>query len=262
MPQVMCPNCGTTINLEKRKSIDFSLIQKATRTQPRSFTKLLHITKLPRKTLSLRLKEMCKENILVKEQGMYKLNGESEYDNNGGRYSRRYSKIFEDRRFRTGLLLVVLLAASSTSGYALARFLLPADVVQGPMVIGKITMTLVISDVDDLYSWQTFINFNSSELTPIKTIPGDFVGVGYPFFLNATDIGEDNLLLGGTLCGTVPGKSTETPEILATIIFGYCVTDFEEPEISFTQEGFYKTYLIDSTGSFIPILEDTLTLTT
>ena len=159
-------------------------------------------------------------------------------------------------------MLVVLLVASSTSGYALARFLSPVDVDQGPVIVGKFAMTLSVCDVTDLYSWQVFISFDSDELEAVKTIPGEFVGVGYPFFLNATDVGEDRLLLGGTLCGNVPGKSTEASETLATIIFGYYTADFGMPEISFTQEGFFKTYLLDSTGSFIPIQKDTLTLTT
>jgi hypothetical protein len=258
----MCPNCGTTISLEKRKKIDFNLIQKATSVQPRSFTKLLHITRLPRKTLALRLKEMCKDNILTKEQGKYMLNGASEYDNNGGKFSKKFSNVLKDRRFRTGLMLIALLIASSTSGYALARFLAPTEIKQEPTIVGKFTMVLTVSEVEDLYSWQAFINFNSSDLKIVRTDSGGFVGVEYPFFLNATDIGEGRLLLGGTLYGNVPGKSTDTPRTLATITFGYYTTDFEEPTLSFTQEGFFKTYLLDSTESFIPLREDTVTLTT
>ena len=50
MPRIMCPNCGLTISLEERRNLDFNLIKDATRKKPTSFTKLLHITKLPRKT--------------------------------------------------------------------------------------------------------------------------------------------------------------------------------------------------------------------
>ena len=48
MPQVTCPNCGMTINLENRREIDFGLIKNATGKHPRTFTELLHITKLSR----------------------------------------------------------------------------------------------------------------------------------------------------------------------------------------------------------------------
>ncbi len=259
MPQIMCPNCGTTINLEKRKKVDFSLIQKATSTQPRSFTKLLHITRLPRKTLSLRLTEMCKDNILIKDQGKYRLNEASVY-NNRGKFARGFSNMFQDKRLRTGLMLVALLIASSTSGYALARLLAPTDIRSEPTIIGEFTMALTVSNVEDLYSWQAFISFDSTELKVVKADSAGFVGTQYPFFLNATDIGEGRLLLGGTLFGSVPGESTDIPKTLATIVFGYYTTGYEEPILSFTEEGFFKTYLLDSTGSFISLHEDTVTL--
>ena len=79
MPQITCPNCGTTINLENRRALDFKLIRSATDKTPRTFTELLHITKLSRKTLNLRLKELCAEGILLKNDGMYSSNGASEF---------------------------------------------------------------------------------------------------------------------------------------------------------------------------------------
>lgn len=74
MPQIRCPNCGMTINLENRREIDLGMILKALEKKPRSFTELLHITHLPRKTLDLRLKYLIKSGAIVKDEG-YRLNG-------------------------------------------------------------------------------------------------------------------------------------------------------------------------------------------
>jgi len=258
MPQIVCPNCGMTINLEKRKEADFNLIRDATRKKPESFTRLLRITKLPRKTLALRLKTMCEDDILIKKDGKYMLNGASKFDNNGGKFAKRVSNLFENRRFKTGLMLIALLIGSSTSGYVLAKFFAPNETYQQPTVIGNFTMALEINNVDDLYTWQTLITFNSSQLKIIKNDPGEFLGTDYPFFLNASDIGEGRLLLGGTLYGSVTGKNGNGT--LATIIFGYFVDEYEEPTLSFSEKGLFKTFLLDSRDSIIPIEDSTIKL--
>lgn len=256
----MCPNCGMTITLEKRRNIDFNLIKDATKNDPKSFTNLLRFTKLPRKTLALRLKAMCKDNILVKEHGKYKLNGVSKM--NGQKFTDRLPTMFGDRRFKTGLMIIALLIFSSTSGYALARFLATTETPKGPTIIGTFTMALEVSNVADLYSWQAFITFNSSQLETVKAYPGDFVGLDYPLFLNATDIGEGRLLLGGTLSADVneSGKSTTSPKTLAFIVFGYYERAYENPELSFSEDGLFQTFLLDSKGSDIPVARGTLTL--
>jgi len=56
-----------TINLEKRKEIDFYLIKKTTKNTPQTFTELLHITRVSGRTLSVRLKELCEKGILPKK---------------------------------------------------------------------------------------------------------------------------------------------------------------------------------------------------
>jgi hypothetical protein len=71
MPQVRCPNCGTTINLETRKETDFNLIINALHKNPKTFTQLLNYTRLPRKTLSLRLKELCDRGVIIKDGGYH-----------------------------------------------------------------------------------------------------------------------------------------------------------------------------------------------
>ncbi len=72
-PQITCPRCGSTINLENRKEVDFKKIMYALNKSPKTFTELLAITNLPRKTLSLRLKDLCSSGSIVKDGG-YHLN--------------------------------------------------------------------------------------------------------------------------------------------------------------------------------------------
>jgi len=68
-PQITCPHCGSTINLENRKEVDFEKIIYALNNSPKTFTELLEITSLPRKTLSLRLKDLCNSGSIVKDGG-------------------------------------------------------------------------------------------------------------------------------------------------------------------------------------------------
>ncbi|MGD8565576.1 MAG: cohesin domain-containing protein [Candidatus Bathyarchaeota archaeon] len=244
--------------MEERRNIDINLIKNATSKQPTSFTGLLHITKLPRKTLALRLKDMCEEKILVKENGLYKLNGASSFYDNSNT-SKGFASILKDKRFRTGLMLIVFLIGSSASGYALARFFTTTEISSGPQVLGEFRMTIEVNGVTDLYTWQVLMTFNSSELVVTNAYPGRFFEIDYPFFLNATDIGEGKLLLGGTLSGDIPGESGSGT--LATVVFGYLTPEYKEPEISFNEKGFFQTLLIDSTRADIPNKESKITLT-
>jgi PKD repeat protein len=72
-PQITCPHCGNTINLENRREVDFEKIMYALDKSPKTFTELLAITSLPRKTLSIRLKELCSSGSIIKDGG-YHLN--------------------------------------------------------------------------------------------------------------------------------------------------------------------------------------------
>jgi PKD repeat protein len=80
-PQITCPHCGSTINLENRKEVDFEKIMHALSKSPKTFTELLAITSLPRKTLSLRLKDLCSSGSIVKDGG-YHLNSSIKPTNN------------------------------------------------------------------------------------------------------------------------------------------------------------------------------------
>lgn len=259
MPRIRCPNCGTTINLENRREIDFSLIKKATKRRPSTFTELLHITGLPRKTLSLRLKELCTTGALVKNEHMYELNGASSFE--GESSMKKYSKVFQNGKIRTGFMLLALLVCFSASGYVVARYLSvqPLDdaVPQGPEILGTFTMALDINDVNNLYDWQVAIVYDSSKLEVQGIAAGDFLLEDYPFFLNSTDSFEDLVLLAGCLKGASPGKSGSGR--LATITFGYFTEDYEGPHI--VEEKVFETILRDPEGNLIPIEESTLALT-
>jgi hypothetical protein len=261
MPQIMCPNCGMTINLENRKKIDQDLIMSAVKKKPRTFTELLHITKLSRKTLSFRLKELCVDSAIVKQADMYRLNGVSGFENNRSNLAKGFSDVLHDRRIRTGLMLIALLTCSSVSGYVFATFLAPKEEpYQGPVIIGNFTMALDIHNVEDLYGWQAAIFYNQSQLTVLKIAPESFVGMigEYPLFVSSTDNGN-LLLIAGSLFGDVHGNSGSGR--LATVVFGYFTKSYDEPKITLRDPNDFETLLLNSNGQSIPVNESTLTLT-
>jgi len=263
MPQVTCPNCGMTINLKNRKEIDVNLIKSAAKT-PRTFTELLRVTRLPRKTLSLRLKELCVSGTIVKSDGVYKLNGVSEFWSDGGKSMGRVSGVFRDRRMRTGLMLIAFMISFSTSGYVLAKLLTPQYIqtYQEPVIIGNFTMALDIYNVEDLFGWQVVMTFDSSELKVLKVSPGDFFTFNDPRYPQGprllSDIYGSRLMLGSCLYGDMPGKHGSGR--LATIVFGYFTENYDAPKI--VPEEIFQTLLLDSQGQPIPVKDSTLTLTT
>jgi hypothetical protein len=252
MPQITCPNCGTTISLENRREVDFTLIRNAADRHPRTFTELLHITKLSRKTLNLRLKQLCAEGILTKEEGMYKSNGASGFGNNGGHLMKGLSRVFDDRRMRTGLMLAALLVTFSVSGYVLAMMVAPTTYVEPqaePKPLGSFVMALNVNNVNDLYGWQAAIVFNSTQIRVAEAKAGDFMKAEYPLFLNSTTTADGLLLLCGSLEGNVQGRTGSGT--LATIVFEYYVSNYESPSIVDHWTGF-GTWLQNSELADIP----------
>ena len=261
MPQITCPNCGTTINLENRRQVDFTLIRNATDKRPRTFTELLHVTKLSRKTLNLRLKDLCTEGLLTKEEGMYKSNGASKFGNNGGRFMKSLSRGLDDRRMRTGLTLIAILAFFSVSGFVLAMMVAPTTHVEPhvvePKALGTFTMALDASNVKDLYAWQAAIVFNPTQVKVNEAKAGDFMKAEYPLFVNSTDTMDGLLLLSGSLEGNAQGMTGSGT--LATIVFEYYVNSYELPSIA-NQEAGFDTWLGDSSLATIPGGRTLLTL--
>lgn len=260
MPQITCPNCGTTITLENRREVDFTLIRNATDKRPRTFTEVLHITKLSRKTLNLRLKKLCAEGLLTKEEGMYKWNGASASGNNGGHLVKGLSRVFDGRRMRTGVMLVALLASFSVSGYVLAMMFAPTmhfEPYAEPRALGSFTMALDVNNVNDLYAWQVAIVFDSTQMKVVEAKAADFIEAEYPLFLNSTDTMKGLLLLYGGLKGNVGGKTGSGR--LATIVFEYYVNNYGPPSIVDHVAGF-DTWLKNSELALIPGRQTLLTL--
>jgi len=233
--------------LENRREVDFTLIRNATNRHPRTFTELLHITRLSRKTLNVRLKELCAEGILLKEEGMYKSDGASEYEGKGGHFVKGLSRVFDDKRVRTGFMLVALLASFSVSGYVLAKMVAPTTYVQPlvePKALGTFTMALDANNVSDLYAWQAAIVFNSTQMKVTEARASDFMKSEYPLFDNSTTTSDGLLLLFGSLKGQVQGKTGSGT--LAIIVFEYYVNNYGLPSIVSQRAGF-DTWLEDST---------------
>ena len=236
--------------MENRREVDFKLIRDATDRHPRTFTDLLHITRLSRKTLNVRLKELCAEGALLKEEGMYKSNGVSEFGNNGGHIMKGFSKMFEDKRIRTGLMLVALLASFSASGYVLAMMVAPTTYVQPhvePSALGTFTVAVNVNNVSDLYAWQAAITFNPAQLKVTETKPGDFMSVEFPYFDSSTKSSDGLLLLFGTLRGNATGITGSGT--LATVVFEYYVAGYTPPSIVSQKAGF-DTWLAQADQDF------------
>jgi len=258
MPQIMCPNCGMTINLENRKKIDFNLIKNATKKEPRTFTELLRATKLSRKTLSFRLNELCEKGALVKHAGKYKSNGGSEFESSNTNLVEGFSRVFHDKRVKTGLILIAILIGYSTSGYVLARFFTSPSIKeasQEPVIIGNFTMNLNVNNVTDLYGWQVAIAYNQSDIKILKITQGELNSL--PYVLNQTDL-KNLLLLGGTLAlGPVLGINGSGT--LVTITFGYFAENYDSPQI--VLDAIFDTFMFNSQKSIMPLENSTLTLT-
>ena len=229
--------------MENRREVDQDLIKQATQKGPTTFTELLHATRLPRKTLSVRLKVMCENGMLVKQEGAYMLNGAVGFDRNGGHLMRGVSRMLSDRRIRTGLMLVAFLLSSSVSGYVLATLMATRPVDNSPQFKGTFTMTLNVHDVEDFCAWQILVTYDPAKVGVKAAVSGEFVGAEpidpYKgvFTKNADISGE--LLLGGSIITGTPKSGDGT---LAIVTFGYYTEDYVLPEVASTA----KTYWINS----------------
>lgn len=266
MPQIRCPNCGLTINLENRKATDVRLITTAVQHNATSFTDLLRTTKLPRKTLSLRLKEMCGHGVLAKVDGAYKLNGVSGPEKRIASPFNRVASVVSDRRVKGLILLGLVLIGFPAMSYALATLFSQGpsiNVAPEPQLLGNFTATVEAHDVKDLYAWQAVIAFNMSELKFLKITPGKDFNVTFPFFPQPADLGNGMMLVGGvhgTLKGPCLGVDFPVKGSLAVIVFGYYVSNYQSPRIARSGGGF-ETKLLDSQQRKIPLSDSTLSLT-
>jgi hypothetical protein len=95
------------------------------------------------------------------------------------------------------------------------------------------------------------VTFNGSELKVLNVAQGNFLTpLGFPYFFNATWMGDDVLMVGGTAQADMPGESGSGK--LASVVFGYYATEYKLPKI--TPEAYYEeTFLLDSQLSQIPL---------
>jgi DNA-directed RNA polymerase subunit RPC12/RpoP len=261
MPQIRCPNCGMTISLKNRKEADEQMITNAVRGGPKTFTYLLHTTRLPRKTLSLRLKELCEGGMMAKDEEGYVLNGTPVFSSRIGGALNRFSSMSTDKRVRAGILLALLIVSMPVAAQVLAQFFnaqpstqpeVPA-VASIPTVAGNFTMTLDVQNVNDLYFWQVAITFNAKEMKVLSVAPGVFPESQYPGMLTSADNKNGLLTVGDFLLRPVLGWSGSGR--LSTIVFGYFTNGYTLPKISMTAA--QETTLLDSSGNAIPLGQQT-----
>jgi hypothetical protein len=247
-PQIRCPNCGITINSENRRKIDLSMIVRAVQKKPQSFTDLLKMTKLPRKTLSIRLKDLVGMNI-IKKNGLYYLNEEADTKE---LVNVQKPPIVIRRKVLLALLVLAVMAPVSLQAYAMfqANLFAPPQ----PVVKGYFTATLYIANVQDLYGWSAVISYDSDHTNWIEILPGSIDEL--PYALNNTFPEMGLLLVGNTLIGDDPGITVSDRAPLISIKFAYYSEDYTEPSL-LSEYLWHETKLLNSNKE--PISTDTLT---
>jgi len=269
MPQVRCPRCGSTINLENRKETDFSLILSALRSKARSFSELLRITGLPRKTLDIRLKELCVEDAIIKNK-LYYFNQAHPH-----RYLENKLMIGHTRMFNRKaivLLLLVCVGLPLTTRFAMA--MLFQNPIAQPQPLGYYTATITVNGVSDVYGWQAGIRFDPTNLKVIDIIPGDFLiekekntiisslketdqnENAEALFLTAT---SGNVLVVGQTLLAKSGPTTNSDGVLATIVFAY-YKSYQAPELVFGESPQYNTMLLRMDTTEIQLSENTIAM--
>lgn len=241
MPQIRCPSCGTSINLEARRETDLSLILNSLRSGPKTFTQLLRATRLPRKTLSLRLNDLVNSEAIIKDGG-YRLNEALPFDL---RRKMNMKRTFQFSRKNMMLTLLILcmgvLLAQAYGQYMFAPPTPPPT--PKPTITETFKVNIIIHDVTDLCAWQVKVVFDPNALIVTNVVEGPFLqGVDNPVttvFVVRTHIVEgifedyadgpftivsdektsvNSVLIGCCLLGDLPGVSGSG--ILATITFG------------------------------------------
>lgn len=250
MPQIRCPNCGTNINLESRRELDYRMIMSTIEKGPKSFTDLLKTTGLPRKTLNVRLTALRDSGVIVKDGG-YRLSGAPYLEKWGNKMRLSEGRPLAKPSFFTRknvLIALMLLVIAGPIAANVSAMLFRASPPPPPPseYIGTFMMDIKIDDVTDLFAWQTDIHFDQSELVFVDAIEGSFLNASAPYGTNlvfADDGSPGELLVFGCILGmNVPGVGgTGT---LATITFGYKSSNYQLPTIVYGD--YFETFLWNS----------------
>jgi hypothetical protein len=247
-PQIRCPNCGTTINSENRRKIDFDLILTAVKKKPRSFTELLKITTLPRKTLAIRLKELINVNAVTKDKLYYFNQNEAPEI----ACTLQKNSFIYNKKILFALALLFIVIPTSMHVYAMLTSPPPRQ------VKGFFKATLRVYNVENLIAWEAVIRYDSNNTQIIYATP-IWLGTEFPFFVNATIPEFDLFLLGNLIFGNASAKTGSGD--LATIIFAYYTEDYKLPELLFDFK-WYPTKLYTYNRQVISLESTTLSLET
>lgn len=243
-PQIRCPNCGITINSENRRKTDLGLIVRAVQKKPRSFTDLLKITELPRKTLSLRLKELMGMDVLTKN-GLYYFNEEANCTKELMQVQK--NPIVIRRKMLLAFVVLAIMVPAGLQAYAL--FQPKVDTPPPPTIKGYFTAHVLVEDVTDLYGWSAVIEYDTDNTRWVEIMPGSvdthrYVNNSFP------EIGV--LLVGGLIQYGQNQGVTGSDLTLVSIKFGYYSEDFVDP-ILLDEYVPHKTTLLNSDNEKIPI---------
>jgi len=238
-------------------------MQKSSKT----FTDLLKITGLPRKTLSMRLTALCDSGVIVKDGG-YRLNGSSRVENCGGKMDLPESQALTKPSFFTRrnviiTLMLVMIAVPIAANVSAMLFSSPSPPQPEPQYIGTFKAYIKVSNVIDLFAWQVVIYADSLELIVVDAVEGNFLKANAPYgttFMLADHMTNpdipNTLLVGDSLLGMdIPGVNGAG--VLAIITFGYKSENYTLPKIIFDHK-MYETLLLNSYKEHIQ--EYTLTI--
>lgn len=246
MPQIICPNCGVSISLEARKEMDYNLVLKSLKNGPKTFTQLLRETHLPRKTLSLRLKELAKDGTIIKGDN-YRLSGTKgesalksfrqnlELKSRISRFIKENPNGNRDAFLLGAFLAFVILSPLMFYHPLIAYAHRNHNFVAVPSGGKEFNLKIIVQGADDLYAWQGKIKFNPDVYTLTGVMAGDFLSEN-TLIINSTegytmseakqpgavlvftyDVKAGSLLIGGSLLGDTEGRSGEG--ILTSITF-------------------------------------------
>jgi hypothetical protein len=241
-PQIICPNCGTSINLKNREETDLNMILEALQHRQRTFSDLLRTTRLPRKTLSIRLKQLIERHLIIKDGG-YHLNGEKSF-------SVKKKEVFLGKftNFDRKKLLIsaMLICLSLPAGATVLATIFKAPEPELIRPLGSFIVTAEVIDASDVFGWQVIVRFDDQRLKVVKVIAGDFLEKrdqtysditaqhGYELRSNSWflyNVNKGMIIVAETLLGPQSGKSGNG--ILASIEFEYYDADYPKPEIVF-----------------------------
>ena len=214
-----------------------SLILNSLRSGPKTFTQLLQKTRLPRKTLSLRLKDLVNSETIVND-GRYRLNGALP--------SELWREMNLKRSFQFSRKNIMLTLLIFCMGILLAQaygqhMIAPP---QKLTITGTFEANLVISDATGLCAWQARVVFDPGVLVVIDVTEGSFLqgkensfatifvvntqivddifvqnDIDDPLtIINDEENGADNVFIACSLIGNSDGISGDG--ILATVTFG------------------------------------------